>query len=153
MVKSWERALATLLRKMTSFHTTLTPEAIHARIAERLEPVDECAADELREVFEHMRQMLAAGVSPPEMALAIAALECVLDTRPLPARIVEWCDLASSEMHAAARAVRSSGVPLPWPVPIPGFTSREWRARFGRRAFAGLSEEQIARFDRALVRS
>lgn len=160
----------------------------HRRIAAKLEPIDETAADELRETFELMRQVLAAAfaVLKPHLArlvdvgeklgtvsdeeltremngpngafirglmLTIASLECVLDERPPPPRIVEWCDLAFNEMHAAARALRTAGISVPSTISIPGFTAKEWRARFASRAFRGLSEQEIRRFDAALART
>lgn len=160
----------------------------HRRIAAKLEPVDETAADELRETFELMRRVLAAAfvvlkphltrlasvgetlgsISDEELArelsgpngsfirglmLTIASLECVLDKRPPPPRIVEWCDLAFAEMHETARTLRAAGLPVPSTISIPGFTAKEWRARKAKRAFAGLSADEIRRFDAALARS
>jgi hypothetical protein len=160
----------------------------HRLIAQKLEPIDDVAADELREVFELMRQIVAAAflvlkphlskltglgetlgagsdedlareLSGPNGAflrglmLTVAALESVLDKRPPPPRIVDWCDLAFNEMHATARALRAAGVPVASTISIPGFTAKEWRERRATRAFSGLDAREIRRFDAALGRS
>ena len=134
------------------------PIEAQSKILERLERLDKIASDELLESAEWLRVILAALLADfsvddldevPELddeqlrqelrgrsgsflrgeLLTIAALEAVLDERPMPDTIVEWCEVACREMNTAANFLRAQGLSIPTEVTIPGFTPKQWRER------------------------
>lgn len=87
------------------------------------------------------------------LVLLAAASEAVADTsRPLPEPIVEWCDVAFHALHVALRGLRARGIPLPFEVPIPGFTARQWRERWAARVFEGMSDHAMTDLEKVMRR-
>ncbi|MEW5853003.1 MAG: hypothetical protein AB2A00_29740 [Myxococcota bacterium] len=103
---------------------------------------------------ERLRKELQGevGVFMRGLVLLAAASEAVVDVRPLPAAIVEWCDESFLAVQAAVRALRARGIPLPFEVTIPGFTPKQWRERWAARTFQDLSDEAAAELTNALQR-
>jgi len=92
-----------------------------------MELLSRLTEDELR--FELAGE---AGAFLRGMLLTVGALDLVLEDRPIPPHISEWCHLALHEMQSCASSLRTRGVVIPFEVAIPGFTPESWRAR--RRA-------------------
>lgn len=151
-----------------------------ALISSRVEPLDELAADYLRETLSISRAVqpvfLAALESTDLAALDITAqgavsqfpeewtaattmgafltacLEWAQEEEHLHPLFRTWARLSSEAAHATLRFLRRDGIPVAQP-PIPGFTRREWRRRWAARVLDEMTEPQLEEFERSLGRS
>jgi uncharacterized protein len=143
---------------VVAFLHSAEPTATHRKVSARLGALDKTASDELLEAVEWIRVSMAALLTDfpmdalneiPELddeqlrqelrgrfgsflkgeLLTLAALEAVLDERPMPDMIVEWCEVACREMNTAANFLRAQGLSIPTEVTIPSFTAKQWRER------------------------
>lgn len=84
--------------------------------------------------------------------LVLAATDVISrESEALPPLIGEWCLMAMGFAHEVVAQLRNEGIPLSPPT-IPGFTAREWREYWADRVLEGLSDVELATFDKSLVR-
>ncbi len=135
----WMRALLPVVSTALS-----VPDVVEKAVLE-MQTGDEAA---LREALRGDLGVFIRG-----LVMLAAASEAVADaSRPLPPAIAEWCHEAFSALHSAIRSLRGRGVPFPFEVSIPGYTAKQWRERWAARVFEGLSDENMAQVNDAMIR-